>query len=90
MKPQAEIIKEIDKTSSQDSLNKPSSVARLVILPPVILFNELIIKGALFRGVPGWKKAVNTSLLCFVTEAKKYEHDYKDTSEMERDSKDFL
>ncbi len=90
MKPQAEIIKEIDKISSQNSRNKPSSIARLIFLPPARLFKELIFKGALFRGVSGIKQAVNASALSFATEAKKYERDHKDTSEMERDSKDFL
>lgn len=90
MKPQGEIIKEIDETSSQESKTKPASLIRLIFLPPIVLFKKLILSGALFRGVAGLKQAVNASALCFVTEAKRYERDYKDTSEMDKDSKDFL
>ena len=90
MKPQAEIVEEIDKTSTQDSELGSVSVASLIFLPPALLFKELIFKGGLFRGVAGVKQAVNASVLCFVTLAKRYERGFKNTSEMEKDSKDFM
>lgn len=89
MKPQSEIIKEIDEKSEIDEKAKPASMLRLIFIAPLMLIYGLILKGGLFMGVKGLKQAVNQSAAGFVTEAKRYEKDHGDKTEQKRASKDF-
>lgn len=60
------------------------TILRLVFLPPLAFVAELTVKGALFGGLAGFKKAVNRWAFVFTTEAKRYERYFKDDNNLKK------
>ena len=97
MEPQADAVRNIDEASTKavelSGELKPGRLAmafRLVFTPAARFLGVFIIKGSAFKGVEGFKSAVNAWALSFATESKRYEKHYADDTALKSCARDFL